>query len=359
MRIISRFIVFLVGLLGLGLLATGAAAGSPSQRIAAQPARRARVARRKLDGAVDLTKKRSWFMPTVASADWAPLLTPGLKYHFFEQLQAVAGDSLLGMYNVQTSGKNSESTQGVSGFGDVPEWNGTIEYDSIEPLWNTVFTHRQYAKGTQIERALVDDEMYGVINQKAAQLGISFGRRRERHAVSTFINGFSTNGFDGVPLCSASHPLKPGSATVQSNTAALALNYDNANTVRERMMLFTDSRDDELPILPDTLVVPVALEATAWTVVNSMQKPGTGNNDANFLASRPWNVKVSRYLTSATQWFMADSGMAKMHLHWFDRIAPEFALDPSGGYDLVARFRGYMRYSFGFDAWQWIYGCNP
>ncbi len=62
------------------------------------------------------------------------------------------------------------------------------------------------------------------------------------------------------------------------------------------------------------------------------------------------------YLTDANNWFMVDSQMAQLHLNWFDRIPVEFALDPSSSFNLVAKFRGYMRYSLGWNDWRWVFG---
>jgi hypothetical protein len=47
----------------------------------------------------------------------------------------------------------------------------------------------------------------------------------------------------------------------------------------------------------------------------------------------------------------------KEFLLWFDRIKPEFYKDSE--FDtLVAKFAGYMRYSYGWSDWRWIYAEN-
>ena len=64
------------------------------------------------------------------------------------------------------------------------------------------------------------------------------------------------------------------------------------------------------------------------------------------------------YLSDTNNWFMIDSMLAKMYLNWYDRVPMEFAMDPTSDFSLEARFRGYMRYSYGWDDWRWIYGHN-
>jgi hypothetical protein len=90
--------------------------------------------------------------------------------------------------------------------------------------------------------------------------------------------------------------------------------------------------------------------------VNAIGKPGGANNDANFLASRGLSVVVDPYLSDANNWFMISKPLAQMHLLWFWRARPELAQDPTSDYDLVARYRGYMRFSYGWDDARWIYG---
>jgi len=67
-------------------------------------------------------------------------------------------------------------------------------------------------------------------------------------------------------------------------------------------------------------------------------------------------VVVDPYLSDANNWFMIDSVMARQHLLWFNRVLPEIALDPASDFNLVANYRGYMRYSFGWDDARWIFG---
>lgn len=284
-------------------------------------------------------------------------LTVALNGVFTSQLQAVAGDSLLNqLYNVQTSGRAVERRLGVGGMSDVPVYKGAIEYDAFETGYRTDYTHVEYAKGIAVERKLIDDDEYGVISGRASKLGLAFNRTIEKSAVSTFVNAFSASyaGADGVALCAANHPYSPTNAATQGNKGSSALTESAVTATRQLMLKFKDDRGEVMNIAPDTLLVPVELEEAARVIVESGQRSGTANNDAN--TNRGYRVVVSRYLSDPNDWFLIDSGMARQYLNWFWRVRPEFAEDPSSDYSLVARYRGYMRYSFGFDTWQWIYG---
>lgn len=284
-------------------------------------------------------------------------LEAALRAVFFDQLSAVnePGSDLFRFFNVQASMRAAERNQGVGGFGDVPVYTGTLEYESFELLYQKSYEHVEFAKGMAVERRLIDDDEYNVINQRARLFGMSFDRKRYKDAASVFNNAFSSSyvGGDAVALCATNHPYSPSDASTQSNKGTSALTYDAVVATEQAMMSFVDSKGNPMDVMPDTLIVPLALRNTALTIAGSPLRPGTANNDINPLA---YNVVVSRYLTDANNWFLVDSRLATQYLNWFDRVRPEYTADPTSDYKLEAKFRGYMRYSFGWDAWQWIYG---
>jgi phage major head subunit gpT-like protein len=210
-----------------------------------------------------------------------------------------------------------------------------------------------------VERKLYDDDLYNVINPKAQRLGTSFARTREIHAASTFNNAFSASftGFDAVALCSASHPLSPqNTGTVQSNAGSSALSPAAIEATRQIMLAYTDDRGNLFPSIPDILLVPPALEQTATEILRTVGKVDSADNTINFVGSLGLRPVVWNYLTDTNDWFLIDSRLMKQHLWWFDRVETEFQSDPNSDYTMVARYRGYMRYIFGWDDWMWIYG---
>lgn len=296
----------------------------------------------------------------IIAENWANLLEPGLRSVFLTQRDAIIAPSPMEQfYNVTPSTRGFEETFGVGGLGDVPVYNGSIEYDSMEGLYKTRFNHIEFAKGIQVERKLVDDDQYNVINQRASALGLSFGRTREKNAASTFNNAFSGSflGADGVALCGA-HPYSPTNSATQSNVGSSPLTYDNLIATRKLMREFKDDRGELITVMPNILLVPPELEDTAQTILQSFNKPGTANNDANVVRGQGYKLIVWDYLSDPNNWFLLDGALAKQHLWFFERVKLEFALDPKSEYDLVARYRGYERYSFGWDSPLWIYGHN-
>jgi phage major head subunit gpT-like protein len=296
------------------------------------------------------------------SEQWAYLLEPGLKAIFNTQREALAATSKIpALFSMQTSSKVDESFLGVGGMGDWKAYKGAIEYDDADQLYKTTLTHEEYVKGYVVERKLVDDDQYGIINQMPGKLALTAMRTREKHAASVFNNSFTNSapylGGDSVNLCSASHPLAPThSADVQSNYGTYALSYDNLITVRAAMRAFTDDRGELTPINPDTLLVPPGLEETAWAIWKTANKVDQVNAHANFIGGFLNQVIVWDYLTDTNDWWLIDSALAKQYLIWLDRVPLEQTMDPTSDFNLQAKFRGYMRYSYGWADYRWVYG---
>ena len=299
-------------------------------------------------------------MAIAISENWAQLLEPGLRRIFFDSVDAIVTTSRIPlMFNVTGSSKAQEHDLSVGGFSDFEEYKGAIEYDDNEQLFKTTYTHTEYVRAMAVERKLVDDDLYNIINQRPRQLGLAAGRTREKHAAEVFNLAFSATrlGGDGKALCATDHPLSPSNATGQGNKGTTALSYDAVVATRKLMRSFTDSRGELVTVMPDTLLIPPELEDTANDIVMTMTgRPGTANNSNNFVRDAGINYVVWDYLTDANNWFMVDSAMAKLYLNWFNRVPLEFAADPTGDFNLVARFRAYMRYSYGWSDWRWVYG---
>lgn len=298
------------------------------------------------------------------SEQWGRFVLPIIRKEWDQKMNSV-NSPLMALMGIQSSVSSVEYSQGVGSFGLVPEYNSAdaegaaaaVQYDTFNPLYETTFTHKEYAKGVKIERKLLDDNRTGQILRKAQSLGFSFGTTRAYHASSILNNAFATVlGSDGVVLCSASHPVNENDSTTFSNAGSSALSY---GAVVNTLIAGADMNDDRgypMPSIYDVLYVPTALQATAFEIVNAVGKPGGANNDANFLASRGLRVIVDPYLSDANNWFMIDSAQSTMHALWFNRVLPDISLSPLSNPKFYSIYDGYMRYSFGWDDARWIYG---
>jgi len=301
-------------------------------------------------------------VPTMISEQWARYVLPIVRKEWLQQLEGVASP-VSALFGIESSQSSVEYSQGLGNGGLVPEYNGAddpsnaqVQFDSFNPLYETTFTHKEYAKGLQIGRKLWDDNQSGLIRRKASALGIEYGQTRATHAASVFNNAFSASylGADGKALCATDHPTSPTDSTSISNKGTTAFSYSAVKSVLQAGRRMKNDRNIPMPMFYDTLIVPVELEESAVEQLSAAAKPGTADNDANAISRI--RIVSDPYLTDANNWFMVDSAQAKLHLLWFNRVLPELALDPTSDFNLVARYRGYMRYSFGWDDFRFVYG---
>jgi phage major head subunit gpT-like protein len=296
-------------------------------------------------------------MGIVTSENFGYLLDPGLRKIFMDEYALPEGqvDMLFGM---EKSNKATEYDLGIGGVGDLEEFTGTIPYDDFKQQYRVSYTHKEWVKGMKVERKLVDDDLYSVINKRPMILALAAKRTREKHGSQIFNNAFNTSVFaggDGLALCNAAH-TRVGTSTTVSNSGSTALSATAVEATRIAMRAYTDETDNLITARGDTLLVPPALEETAWEIITSTGKLGTADNDPNFNKGK-YKIIVWDYLSDSNNWFMIDSRMAKMFLKWFDRIPVEFNKDKD--FDTyVSKWSVYTRYSYGFSDWTWLYGHN-
>lgn len=294
-------------------------------------------------------------MGVVISENFGYLLDPGLRKIFMDEYSLPEGqvDALFG---VEKSSKATEYDLSIGGIGDLEEFGGTIPYDDFKQQYRVSYSHKEWVKGMKIERKLVDDDQYSIINKRPAALALAAKRTKEKHGSSIFNNAFTTtifSGGDGLALCADAH-TRVGSSSTNDNAGSTALSQTAVEATRLYMRQFTDETDNLVTARMDTLLVPPALEETAWEIITSTGKLGTADNDPNFSKGK-YKIIVWDYLSDSNNWFGIDSRMAKMFLKWFNRIPIEFNKDKD--FDTyISKWSCYTRYSYGFSDWTWVYG---
>jgi len=287
--------------------------------------------------------------------DLDPVLTDIFYQHYTQNL---GNGGVMSLFNMIQSSKAKETDLRVGGFRDPVPFTGTIEYADAERGYEVEYSHTEYVLGFQVERKLADDMQYGNIFGRAEELGTAFARKRRKDAASVFNNAFSTSftGYDSSPLCETTHNRSRTDSTSVSNELSTALNSDNLESAITTMQDFGDDLGEEITIMPDTLVVPRALRKTAFEITQSMQVPEDANNAIN--VHEGMNVIVDPYLTDTNAWFVVDSAMARRYLKWYNRIMTEFgATEDFDTY--IRKYRGYMRYAYGWSDFRWVIGSNP
>lgn len=299
---------------------------------------------------------------THVSAPFNKLLEPGLRKIFFETYNELP-EQYSKIYKVNKSTKAQEREWGMGAFGDWEKRTGeldTVAYAKLSPGLDRVYTHEAFTKGFMIGRELVDDEQYTQINKFPKALARAGRAKVEKDAMLPLINGFDALKpiYDGKALFANDHPLLDSARTVQ-NVITGGLNDVNLKIAMKCMREQLDEAGGLIQMVPDTLVIPPSLEHLAMELTKSTHKPGTDLNDINTLAGK-LKIVVMDYLGevaggSDKAWFLMDSNRHELNFFW--RIRPEFKSEEEFD-NFVAKYRGYMRYSYGVSDFRGIVGSK-
>ena len=303
---------------------------------------------------------------THVSDNFGKLLYPGLRKIFFETYSELP-EQFTKIYNVQKSNSATETDYGLGAFGDWEERTGeldTVAYAKISEGGEVTYTHKAFTKGFMISRELNDDEKYGQMKKMAKALARAGRAKVEKDAITVLTKGFKSDvgafkGRDGKELFHDQHTLVDSTKTC-SNLMTGPLNEVNLKKAIQMMASQLDEAGNLIQMKATKLIVPPALEDTALRLLHSTQLPGTNHNDTNEYLKNRLQVVVMDYLGataggSDTAWFLQDGTRHELNFFW--RVKPEFKNEED--FDtFVAKYRGYMRYSYGFSDWRGMVGSK-
>lgn len=292
-------------------------------------------------------------------AAFLPLLEEGLRKVFFYWLDQ---KTLMypEIYEVRTSRKRAETDRTVAGIGmlDKKLEGEPTTYDDFVLGYERVYVHDTFAKGIRITQELLEDELYGVMGQRAKALGNAARYRMEYDAASLFNNPTSTTyalAADGQPLLSTAHPLAAVPGTTISNYTTSDLTLSALETAFTHFRKLRDDRNMLVMAKPAVLLVPPELEFDALEMLKSSGKPYTADNEINAIQGR-LQVKVWDFLTDSNAWFVLAEKRVGAPI-WFERVPPQFSRDGDFDTDDV-KMKVRVRYSRGLTDWRWCYGST-
>lgn len=301
------------------------------------------------------------------------LLEPGLRKIFFQSYDEIPEQYPM-IYKMNTSSKAKETDWGMGAFTD---WTvradqfAEVDYKTLSPGLERTYTHSAFTQGFMVTKEMYDDEQYNQMNKLAAAMGRSGRAKVEKDAIQVLTKGFATllDGltantggeiYDGQFLFSDAHPLLD-SASTGDNLVTGALSDAKLKEAITLMRATVDEAGNLIQARVDKLIVPPALEDAAKRILHSTQISGVDLNDTNeYLSQYGIKIVVMDWLGAAgggsdTCWFVQDSSLHELNFFW--RIRPEFKWTED--FDtFVAKYRGYMRYSYGVSDWRGIIGSQ-
>ena len=269
------------------------------------------------------------------------------------------------MYRMLSSDSAIEEFYGIGSLPDIPQFTGKLQYLGIAPGFYTKIEPKEFAGGIQIERKLLDDKKYSVMDDRAASLANSAQRVREKYGVRPFAYAFSSaydfmQSEEGVSLCNSSHSTKSGTSTTSGfgNAGTTALSKTSVAATRLLMRKFRNDISERIVIEPDTLIVPDNLADTAYEIVQTDKGLYSAEGTVNVNKGR-FKVIVYPRLDDydTNNWFMSDSRLMKKYMIWIDRIAKE--VNNTIDFEtFMVKHSIYFRIGNGWTNWRHIYGHN-
>jgi len=297
------------------------------------------------------------------STNFGDLLDPRFQRIYFNQYDQLP-DMLPKFFEFPpTNGRNTMTWSEVGTINDWTQFSGTVGYQAQSLGYDTTSTPLEWVNGIQVERKLFDDDQYNIMNQRPQALATSASRTRQKHGARILNNSFAIDNFfynntEGVALCSNSHTTTSGASTASGfdNLSTSALSAVAVAAARIQMVGYRGDVGERISVMPDTIAIPNNLYEVAFEIVESRGKLDVANNNRNAHEGQ-YEIVEWNYLTDTANWWMIDSSMMKQNFHWVDRVSQEFAMVED--FDkLVAKWRGYMRYSNAWTDWRHILGAN-
>jgi hypothetical protein len=254
----------------------------------------------------------------ITRANISKQLIPGLHDIIGKSYKRVM-DEHKAIFTMQTSDRSFEEQVLMTGFGEAPiKSEGTgVAFDDAQEAWTARWVHDTIALAFAITEEAMEDNLYDTYSKiRAEALGNSMASTKEQKAADVLNNGFNT-GFlmgDGAALFSASHPLVNGGVLDNADTVDLSETALENATIN--ISLFTDDRGILVNYRPQKLIIPAALQFTAFQILKSdLSTTTTTNsttgvtnvNDVNALRAGgyfPGGVHINHRLSDTDAWYV-------------------------------------------------------
>ena len=265
-------------------------------------------------------------------------------------------------FNVKSSSKRYERVQTGVGFTNIPEKGEGAAYsaDQFQQGYLKTFEHVEFGRLWEVTETAQEDDEYSILDQKAKWLAFAARYTIETYAANVLNNGFTSElAVEGAAIF-ATQTLKRGgtAASVHASNDDLSA----TSLVQAMIDLQTNTKLDSgqvvMPVQSFKLVVPPALEAMAYRLIESNGLPGVADNDKNPIKGlRSWDVVPNPLLSDADAWFVFDANKSMHGLTSYVRVPISVKAakdeDPRTG-NLITRVR--FRQSFGCTTRQGLYG---
>lgn len=260
------------------------------------------------------------------------------------------------------SGSSQNNYDWLSRFPRMRKWIGEKTVKSLKAFTYTI-VNDDWEATIEVDRNDIQDDNLGIYAPMAQDAGFSAQQLPDEIVSELKNDAFSNQCYDGQAFYATSHPVgkstasNKGTKALDVSTKAKAVaSYGAARTA---IMKMKDDEGRPLGLMPDTLEVPPALEATARTLTEAQKLDDDSPNPYKGTAT----VIVNPRLTSDTAWFLHVTSRPVKPYIYQERMAPTFVQQTQPDTDNVFmrkqfRFGAEARAAGGYAFWQMSYGST-
>ncbi|OPX88986.1 MAG: hypothetical protein A4E53_01719 [Pelotomaculum sp. PtaB.Bin104] len=174
----------------------------------------------------------------------------------------------------------------------------------ITEVGNKTVSQLEYKESLPVTELLRRFDNYGTVVEEASKQGYRARLTMDRVGATLISNATTTTTtWDGLALANASH-LIGNTGVTQSNVVSGALTESTLNTAIINLRKMKDHNNQEMALMPRTLLVPANLAKKAFELTASQGSPESANRNSNFFNTLGLNVVVWELLTSTTAWML-------------------------------------------------------
>lgn len=259
---------------------------------------------------------------------------------------------------IATTTPSTTDAETYAWLGDIPgmrEWIGDREIQNLTASDYTI-KNKDFELTIGVDRNAIEDDKIGLYNPSVQMLGQSAAMHPDELIFALLASGFTEKCYDGKPFFSAEHMV---SKKKVSNMTTAKLSLDEYIKARAAMMSLTNAKGRALNLIPDILVVPPALEATARDILVADYINGTKNTMQG--TAKPFVVPQLAGHDAA--WYLLCTSRPIKPLIWQQRKAAKFVSKTAETDDNVFMSKKFIygadsRGNAGFGFWQMAYGSD-
>lgn len=249
------------------------------------------------------------------------------------------------------------------------------ETDFGEKNWKLKMS--DFGRIISLTRETIFEDRTGEVLSRARDIGRAAGHQQQKVIIQTIEGNprtaFQETAFGGAiykgqtltqaQLYSTNHSALDGQVNKNLIASNGLADWTNIDAIHQEFANMTNEAGDKISIVPTTLLVPFALKATAFQIINSTMVQAVGDTDARNLPTinplkdmGSLRIMSSVFMESATTYFAGDFPKQLLLL---DVFRPETASQGTTSElafsnQIIARFRFSYHYGIGHTDWRYI-----